>query len=209
MLIVGAGGLAAQLFDDLNTMNLTNIVFWSEVDIKYHFISEKYKIIKTDEEVIDYFTNTSKSFILCIGGTTDRKRMAEKFKNLGGEIDSFISPYSIISPYASIARGTMVLNSAEIESGASIGEECLLNKQAVFGHDCVISSFCEVGPRAMVSAGVHVGENTLIGLGSITLPKIKIGSNVVISAGSVVTRNIPDFAVVSGNPAIVRFYKKK
>lgn len=209
MLLVGAGGLAAQLFDDLNGMNLNDIVFWSEVEVKYSFIKERYRVITTDQEVIDYFTNTSRLFVLCIGDIANRKKMAEKFKGLGGEISSFISPYSTISPFSSIGNGAMILRDVDIEAGASIGEECLINKQANLGHDCVVSAFCEIGPTSLVSAGVHVGENTLVGMGSIILPKLKVGSNAIIAAGSIVTKNVPDFAVVSGNPANLRFFKKK
>jgi sugar O-acyltransferase (sialic acid O-acetyltransferase NeuD family) len=209
MLIVGAGGLAAQLFEDLPAMNLPGIVFWSETETKYSFIKEKYKVVSTDEEVKEYFNTVSRSFIVCVGDTANRVKMAEKFRNLGGELATFIMPGSSISSYATIGEGTMVLKDVDIEPGAIIGRECLLNKQTNFGHDCIVSPFCEIGPTSLVSAGSEIGENSLVGMGSIILPKIRIGKNVIISAGSIVTKNIPDNAVVSGNPAVIRFYRKK
>lgn len=209
MLIVGAGGLAVQLFEDLPAMNLPGIVFWSETETKYSFIKEKYKIISTDEEAVEYFNTTSKSFIVCVGDIGNRVKMADKFRKLGGELSSFVMPGSSISPHASIGTGTMILKDVDIEPGASIGQECLINKQTNFGHDCIVSSFCEIGPTSMISAGAEIGEGCLIGMGSLILPKIKVGKNVIVSAGSVVTKNIPDNAVVSGVPAVIRFYKKK
>ena len=47
---------------------------------------------------------------------------------------------------------------------------------------------------------VHIGSYTWIGGGSIILPGITIGDNVVIGAGSVVTQSIPDNAIACGNP---------
>ena len=48
---------------------------------------------------------------------------------------------------------------------------------------------------------VSIGDNVWIG-GSVTiLPGVTIGNNVVIGAGAVVTRDIPDSVVVAGNPA--------
>jgi acetyltransferase-like isoleucine patch superfamily enzyme len=41
----------------------------------------------------------------------------------------------------------------------------------------------------------------MIGAGAIVLPRIKIGTNVVVGAGAVVTRDVPPRAVVVGNPA--------
>ena len=48
---------------------------------------------------------------------------------------------------------------------------------------------------------IIIGDNAWIGGGAIILPNITIGSNVVIAAGSVVTKDVPDNVVVGGNPA--------
>ncbi|MEO5564070.1 MAG: NeuD/PglB/VioB family sugar acetyltransferase [Chitinophagaceae bacterium] len=210
MLFAGAGGLAAQLFEDLVAMNLQDVVFWSETEVKNTFISDKFNIIKTDEEVKDYFNNVSKAFVLCVGDVENRKKVVERFTNLGGKITSFITPFAYISPYGvTIGNGSMVLNKASLEPGATIGEQCLINRRSNYGHDCVVSSYCEIGPTAIISAGAHIGEGCLIGIGAIILPNIRIGNNVIVQAGAVVTKNIPDNAVVSGVPAIIRFYRKK
>jgi sugar O-acyltransferase (sialic acid O-acetyltransferase NeuD family) len=210
MLFVGAGGLAAQLFEDLLASNIQDVVFWSGVETSNDFIKEKFKIISTDEEVIDYFNNISRSFVMCIGDSSKRKIMIEKFKELGGKPASFITPFCRISPYIkSIGIGTMVLNDAEMEPGVSIGEYCLINKKSKYGHGCKVGSNTEIGPMATIAAYAEIGEDCLIGISALVLPKIKVGNNVIVSAGSVVTKNIPDNAVVAGVPAVIRFYKKK
>ena len=50
---------------------------------------------------------------------------------------------------------------------------------------------------------VHIGRNCWIGAGVIIVPGITIGDNVVIGAGSVVTKDIPDNVVAVGNPCRV------
>src|SRR5664279_5359403 len=99
MLIVGAVVLAAQLFDDLIASNTQDVVFWSETETKFSFIKDHYKIISTDAEVTEYFENVSRSFILCVGDNKNRKNMSQKFKDLGGRISTFITPFCDISPY--------------------------------------------------------------------------------------------------------------
>ena len=59
-----------------------------------------------------------------------------------------------------------------------------------------------------------IGKNVFIGMNSIILMGSRIGDNVIIGAGSVVSRNVPDNSVVAGNPAHVimtleEFYKKR
>lgn len=51
-----------------------------------------------------------------------------------------------------------------------------------------------------------IGHDTWIGHGAIVLPEVKIGNGAVIGAGSVVTKDVPPYAIVVGNPArIVRY----
>ncbi len=50
------------------------------------------------------------------------------------------------------------------------------------------------------NAPVHIGKNCWIGAGVLIMPGINIGDNVVIGAGSVVTKDIPSNVVAVGNP---------
>ena len=50
---------------------------------------------------------------------------------------------------------------------------------------------------------VCIGQNSFIGAGAILLPGTIIGKSCIIGAGSVVKGNVPDYAIVVGNPAKV------
>lgn len=54
---------------------------------------------------------------------------------------------------------------------------------------------------------VYIGNDVNIGAGVIVLNGVKIGDGVIIGAGSVVTKNIPDYAVVVGVPAEILKYR--
>lgn len=66
---------------------------------------------------------------------------------------------------------------------------------------------------------VSIGDNVWIGGNTVILPGVHIGSNTVIGAGSVVTKDIPDWVIAAGNPCkVIReiteadkpfFYKKQ
>jgi sugar O-acyltransferase (sialic acid O-acetyltransferase NeuD family) len=209
MLIIGTGGLVGQMFDDLVAMNDNSITFWSETESSYHQIQEKFNIISTDDEVINYFKNISTSFLLCVGGLESRKKLLEKFTNLGGEVTTFISPGAVVSPYGtSLGKGCIVLSLAEIESHVTIGENCLFNKYAKIGHGSVINNNCEIAPDALLLGEVIVGEGAYIGTRALILPKVKIGRNATVAAGATVKKNVPDNAVVSGEFASVKLIKK-
>lgn len=52
-------------------------------------------------------------------------------------------------------------------------------------------------------APVEIGDYVFIGPRAIILPGVKIGKGAVVAAGAVVTKDVPDFAVVGGVPAKV------
>lgn len=95
--------------------------------------------------------------------------------------------------------------------------------------NCVILDICEVriGDNCFIAPGVHIytathpldplernsgvefgkpvtiGDNVWIGGRAVINPGVKIGNNVVIASGAVVTKDIPDHVVVGGNPAAI------
>jgi acetyltransferase-like isoleucine patch superfamily enzyme len=50
---------------------------------------------------------------------------------------------------------------------------------------------------------VTVKENAFIGVNACILPGVCVGKNSVVAAGAIVTRDVPPYSVVAGNPAIV------
>ncbi|MDD3403769.1 MAG: sugar O-acetyltransferase [Hespellia sp.] len=53
------------------------------------------------------------------------------------------------------------------------------------------------------NASVHIGKNCWLGAGVIVLPGITIGDNVVVGAGSIVTKDLPSNVIAVGNPCHV------
>lgn len=104
-----------------------------------------------------------------------------------------------------------------------LGKNVFVNFNSVFLDTCLIT----IGSRTLVGPNVsfysathpldpairqgtrgpelgkeiHVGEDCWIGGGVIICPGVTIGRGSVVGAGSVVTKSVPDFTVVAGNPA--------
>ena len=103
--------------------------------------------------------------------------------------------------YSTVIEGSVILDKL-YPQGIHIGSNTLL------AGGCVILSHdhCKrVGDNQPYLLDTYIGKNCFIAVGALILPGIKIGDEVIVGAGSVVTKNIPSNCVVAGNPAkIVR-----
>jgi serine O-acetyltransferase len=82
-----------------------------------------------------------------------------------------------------------------VASNVVIGSHCTLTQGVTIGHR---------GGGSVVSlAGPVIGDRVYLGPGAVVLGPISIGDDVLIGANAVVTRSVPDRAVVVGNPARV------
>lgn len=84
--------------------------------------------------------------------------------------------------------------------------EVLIHPKVVIGENCKILHNVTIGGRSNFETLPIIGDNVLIGTGAILIGNIKVGNNAVIGAGAVVVNDVPDNAVVVGNPAKVIKY---
>ena len=89
------------------------------------------------------------------------------------------------------------------EAPVTIGDDCFIGPNVSIYTACHSTNPIERNSRREWAEPVAIGNNVWIG-GSVTiLPGVKIGNNVTIGAGSVVTKEIPDNVVAVGNPCRV------
>lgn len=132
---------------------------------------------------------------------------AEKFKNKYPEYLRKIG-INIAEDYRDNGHGFIhpsVYFDGNDYSLISIGKNTSISADVVLlTHDYSITKGIQaMGDNSSVKflKTITIGENSFIGMRSIILPGSRIGNNVIIGAGSIVSGNIPDNVVVVGNPA--------
>lgn len=204
MLIVGAKGFAKEVLEIIHQMNqLENLIFFDDVNDDINgSLYEKFPILKTSEEVSDYFRTIDNRFTIGIGNPVLRKKLYDKFSSFGGIFTSTISPLASIGYYGNhIGIGSNIMTGTVITSDVHIEKGTLINLNCTIGHDSIIGKFVELSPGVHISGNCIIGDYTVLGTNACVLPKLTIGKNVIIGAGSVVTKDLPDNCVAVGIPA--------
>lgn len=137
-------------------------------------------------------------FLIAIGNNPVRRRIAESMQV---RWTTAIHPSAVISPYAKLGEGTVVMANAVVNPGATVGRHCIVNTGAIVEHDCILEDYVHISPAAALGGAVKVGEQTHIGIGARVRNNVSICKNCTIGAGAVVVSDIPTPGVYVGVPA--------
>jgi len=100
-----------------------------------------------------------------------------------------------------IGEDLIIIDELDDRQRVRIGNRVAISERVTL----VISSnanFSEIRPFVQdVHGHIQIDDDAWLGTGSIILPNVRIGRGAVVGAGSVVTKDVPDFTVVVGVPA--------
>lgn len=135
-----------------------------------------------------------------------RLKIQSMWQAAGIGLPTLVHPSASVSPQSSLGQGAQVLALSVVAAGANVGDACIINHHASIDHECHLEAGVMVAPGATLCGNVWVGEDAFVGAGATVLPRVRIGRRAMVGAGAVVTRDVPDDAVVVGNPArLVRY----
>ena len=158
------------------------------------------------EEYFLGLKHLDKMFNIAISDSRAREEIACKMIDRGAKPLTLRAPDSTIYSGNSIGQGAIICSKSTITSNVSIGKFFHLNIYSYVAHDCVIGDYVTFAPHVQCNGNVHIGSHAYLGTGAIlrqgtSLKPLIIGEGAVVGMGAVVTKDVPPYSTVLGNPA--------
>ena len=110
----------------------------------------------------------------------------------------FVGPFVEIQKNVKIGDNTKIQSHSFICEKVTIGKKCFISHGVIFVNDLIKFGKIETNPKFFKKT--RVGNGVIIGSNSTILP-VAISNNIVVGAGSVVTKNLKIKGIYAGNPA--------
>ncbi|WP_394169174.1 acetyltransferase [Saccharospirillum alexandrii] len=197
--ILGASGHGRVIADAAELSGWQKPIFfddaWPSVEVNGPWS------IEGDTKVLIERLSVFDAVAVAIGNNRIRALKLAKLSEAGGNIVTIVHPSAVVSRYASIEVGSVILANAVVNASAKLGSGVIVNTGAVIEHDCVVGDYAHISPNAMLAGGVRVGELAWIGASAAVRQLIEVGEGAIVGMGSVVTRDVPTGVTVAGVPA--------
>lgn len=186
ILLIGGGGHCKSVIDVIEQENIYSI---GGIIDKKELIGSKvldYEVIGCDDELKKLF-KIYKNAIITVGQIKSNRLRVKLFNllnKIGYTLPIIKSPFSYVSKYALIEKGTVIMHHVLINADVKIGKNCIINSKALIEHDSLIEEHCHISTGVIINGGVVVKANSFVGSNSVTKEGIEI--NEFIRAGSVV-----------------------
>lgn len=202
IVVYGAGGHAKSVLSVIHTLRRYAVVGLIEDHPARVGAKVLGEFVIGGPEVLPGLTESGlKLAAVAIGDNIGRKKISASLASAGLAFPTIRHPSSWVVPGSDIGDGSFIHAFSSIGPDCRIGHGVIVSANAVVGHDTTIEDWSHIAPGVRIGGRATIREGAFLGMGACILPGVKVGMHAKVGANAVVHKDIPDRAIVVGNPA--------
>ena len=193
IVLIGAGGHAKSCIEVIESTGEFSIaqVVGQDADLGSHVLGHEVRF--TDADLINLKESYDFAF-LGVGQIHNPEMRIKLFLTLseiGFKLPTIISKTAMVSEFAEIGKGSIVMHGAILNVDCVIGENVIINSASLIEHDANIGDHCHIATKVTVNGGAKIGRSTFLGSGTVVRDGVDIGENSFVGMGSIVSKSLP------------------
>lgn len=204
LIIIGAGEfaeLACEYFEDDSAYRVCGFA------VEDHYYKESsylgLPVVKL-KELTDYYSPEEYEIFVAITYVhlnKERERICNLVKKKGYSLASYVSSNSFIGKKVIIGQNVFIFENCSIQHYVCIGEGTVVWSGSVIAHRSEIGGYVWIAPKVTIPGYCKIGSRCFVGCGSAMIDSVEIDKDVVIGAGTVLTKQeVKADCVIVGNP---------
>lgn len=163
-----------------------------------------YPVIGKLSDISDLLRNTDYFFcwgIHLVGRNVLTEKLYREANIPKDRLATIIHKTAFVASNAVLEPGVFVMSNSYIGPGAYIGSSSLIMANCSIGHNIIMDSLCHCSVGSIMTGYSEMGLCSDLAVGSTLLAYKKIGRFGMLGAGSLATRDIPEYEIHVGSPA--------
>jgi len=193
-IVFGSGGFAKEVIADVESDGHKIVGVVSTQEFDQNTFKNLYKVYKSINDI----DHTNVKFLLGVADSELKRKLVDINPD---KWSTFIHSSAFVSKFAKIGKGTIVCPHATINGDAIVGDFVTLNNYTLVAHNAVVGDYSTFSPYSGIMGHSIVGEDTFFGTAAYSIPNVKLGNKIKVSAGSMVRHSYSFECVLQGNPA--------
>ena len=207
LVIFGSGVHSKVIFHSIVNNNNYHFIgfvdYFSKDKIILKYKNKNYKIIDNLNKL-----NTLKKYknlygVIGVGLNYNRLNILKTIskQNIKINWETIIFKNSNICDNVKIGKGSIIMANTLLNNNTVIGQHCIIYSGYIIELDNIFGDFSSTGPGVTTGGNVEVENLSHIGIGATGVNDVKIESNTIIGANSLVNKNCKSYSIYFGNPA--------